>query len=115
MRGAPEMLASASIPGHAQRLAERARHQEPDEGPFPETIVQMHLDGTSRAYIRADGPELQETIDRAVAAEREACAALCDDEGRCFTVDSKHAGDPRAAGKSAAAKCAWRIRQRGGS
>ena len=52
-----------------------------DEGPFPETIVVAHLDGTSRAYVRADGPELQETIDRAVATEREACALLCDDEG----------------------------------
>jgi hypothetical protein len=49
-----------------------------DEGPFPETIVQIRRDG-SRAYIRADGPELQETIDRAVAEEREACAKVCDE------------------------------------
>ena len=83
-----------------------------DEGPFPETIVVAHLDGTSRAYVRADGPELQETIDRAVATKREACALLCDDEGLHFKLDSERAGNPRAAGKSAAAKCAWRIRQR---
>ena len=66
-----------------------------DEGPFPETIVVAHLDGTSRAYVRADGPELQETIDRAVAAEREACALLCDDEGLHFKLDSERAGNPR--------------------
>ncbi len=51
-----------------------------DEGPFPETIVQIRRDGT-RAYIRADGPELQETIDRAVAEEREACAKLAEGMG----------------------------------
>lgn len=45
----------------------------PDEGPsyentFPETIVQMHLDGTSRKYIPVDGVELKEMLDAVGAA-----------------------------------------------
>ena len=75
------------------------------EGPFPETVVQIRRDGT-RAYIRADGPELQETIDRAVSAEREACAVLCDDIGRAF-------GSKNPELMRVSARCAWNIRGRG--
>lgn len=92
---------------------ERVEPAPAEEGPFPETIVQMRLDGTSRAYIRADGPELQETIDRAVRAEREACAALCDAVAQSQTKpDNLRATDPRATARSAACKCAWNIRAR---
>ena len=59
----------------------RLERRSADEGPFPETVVHMHLDGTSQAYIRANGPELQATIDRAVAEEREACALLTEQLG----------------------------------
>jgi hypothetical protein len=84
-----------------------------EEGPFPETIVQIRLDGTRRAYIRADGPELQETIAGAVKAEREACALLCDEVAQSQTKpDNLRATDPRATARSAACKCAWTIRQR---
>jgi hypothetical protein len=37
----------------------------PDEGPFPETVVHMHLDGTSRKYIPVDGVELKELLEAA--------------------------------------------------
>jgi hypothetical protein len=96
-----------------QTTAERVERAVEEDGPFPETIVQMRLDGTSSAYIRADGPELQETIDRAVRDEREACAAVCDEVALATTKpDNLRASDPRATAKSAACKCAWNIRQR---
>lgn len=98
----------------ASKAIERVEPAATEEGPYPETIVQMRLDGTSRAYIRADGPELQETIDRAVLAEREACALVCDEVALVQTKpDNIRAKDPRATAKSAACKCAWNIRQRG--
>lgn len=83
-----------------------------DEGPFPETIVQIRLDGTSRAYIRADGPELQEIVDRAVADERAACAAEAD-AAALESPRNRCADSPRAAYRSGACRAAWRIRTRG--
>jgi hypothetical protein len=43
-------------------------------------------------------------VDDAVAKEREACAAECDDEAR---------RQPMPVGKSSASRCGYRIRQRG--
>ena len=56
--------------------------------------------------VTTDGPELQETIDRAVSAEREACAVLCDDIGRAF-------GSKNPELMRVSARCAWNIRGRG--
>lgn len=59
-----------------------------------------------------------EALARLVAAteerEREACARECDDEARrSKKPDNRRAADPRAAFRSGACRCAWRIRARG--